>query len=170
MRMEFDSSRVIDTKLSISEGALLPWSRMTMTDSWYGKVVEAVAKRRGFKTDVPWRKLDPKDLDFLLNSPRGEKVRIGYRHKGHTNYYEATFEGLLPNLQRRYRETDSEWVKTELEKFMVARPCPTCRGARLKPEVLSVTIDGRNISQVAGLSVTESLKWAESAARSAVRA
>ena len=161
VRMEFDQERVINRNQSISEGALLPWSRMTMTDSWYGKVVEAVAKRRGFSVDVPLNKLKPPDLDFLLNSPRGEKVRIGYRHNGHTNYYEATFEGLLPNLQRRYRETDSEWVKTELEKYMVARPCPACGGSRLKPESLSVTVNGMNISQVAALSVTESLRWAE---------
>src|SRR3954470_16405583 len=106
-------------------------------------------------------KLKPADLDFLLNSPRGEKVRIAYRHHGRTSHYEATFEGLLPNLQRRYRETDSEWVKQELEKFMVARPCPTCGGTRLKPESLSVTVDGRNIAQVSALSITDSLSWAE---------
>jgi len=161
VRMEFDASRVINPNLSVSEGALLPWSRMTMTDSWYGKVVDAVAKNRGFSVDVPLTKLAPADLDFLLNSPRGEKVRIAYRHKGRTSHYEATFEGLLPNLQRRYRETDSEWVKQELEKFMVARPCPTCHGTRLKPEVLSVTVDGLNIAQVADLSVTDSLHWSE---------
>jgi excinuclease ABC subunit A len=159
--MEFDPERVIDRKLSVSQGALVPWSRMTMTDSWYGKVVEAVAKRRGFSVDVPLARLAPADLDFLLNSPRGEKVRIAYRHNGRSSTYEATFEGLLPNLQRRYRETDSEWVKSELEKFMVARPCPTCRGSRLKPEALSVTVDSLNISQVSGLSVTEALSWAE---------
>jgi excinuclease ABC subunit A len=161
VRMEFDATRVINPKLSVSEGALLPWQRMTMTDSWYGKVVEAIAKTRGFSVDVPLMKLKPDDLEFLLNSPRGEKVRIGYKHNGRTNYYEATFEGLLPNLQRRYRETDSEWVKQELEKFMVARPCPTCGGTRLKPESLSVTVNGMNISQVAALSVTDSLRWAD---------
>ena len=161
MRMEFDPERVVNRKLSISGGALLPWQRMTMTDSWYGKVVEAIAQRQGFSVDVPLSKLKPADLDFLLHSPRGEKVRIGYRHNGRTNHYEATFEGLLPNLQRRYRETESEWVKQELEKFMVARPCPTCGGTRLKPESLSVTVDGMNISQVSALSVTDALGWAE---------
>ena len=161
MRMEFDAERVVNRNLSISEGALLPWQRMTMTDSWYGKVVEAMAQRRGFSVDTPLSKLKPEDLDFLLNSPRGEKVRIGYRHNGRTNHYEATYEGLLPNLNRRYRETDSEWVKQELEKFMVARPCPTCGGTRLKPETLSVTVDGLNIAQVSALSVTDALRWAE---------
>jgi excinuclease ABC subunit A len=161
MRMEFDAARVIDLNLSVAEGALLPWSRMTMTDSWYGKVVDAVAKRHGFATDVPLGKLPQEALAFLLHTPRGEKVRISYRHHGRTSSYEATFEGLLPNLERRYRETESEWIKNELEKYMVARPCPTCGGRRLKPEALSVTVDGLNIAQVSRLSVADSLVWAE---------
>jgi excinuclease ABC subunit A len=161
VRMEFDPERMINRKVSIAEGALMPWSRMPTTDSWYGKVVEAVAKRRGFRTDVPVSELKKEDINFLLHTPRGEKVRIGYRHGSHTNYYDATFEGLVPNLERRYRETESEWVKTELEKFMVAKPCPVCHGARLKPEALSVTIDGLNISEVSRKSITDSLRWAE---------
>jgi excinuclease ABC subunit A len=164
VRMEFDPERMINRKLSISDGALLPWSRMPMTDSWYGRVVEAVAKRQGFRTDVPIGQLDQKDLDFLLRSPRGDKVRIGYKRSRHTNYYDATFEGLVPNLERRYRETDSEWVKNELEKYMVAKPCPTCAGQRLKPEALNVTIDDLNIAHIAKQSVTDSLKWAEALA------
>ena len=161
VRMEFDPERMINRKISISQGALLPWSRMPMTDSWYGKVVEAIAERRGFRTDVPAGQLSPEHLDYLLTAPRGEKVRIGYRQKRNTNHYDATFEGLVPNLERRYRETDSEWVKTELEKYMVARPCPVCGGAKLKPEALSVTVDGLNIAQVSQNSITESLEWAE---------
>ncbi|MEX2547650.1 MAG: excinuclease ABC subunit UvrA [Chloroflexota bacterium] len=161
VRMEFDPGRMINQKISIADGALLPWSRMPMTDSWYGKVVEAIASRRGFRTDVPVAQLSPEHLDYLLNAPRGEKVRIGYRQKRNTNHYDATFEGLVPNLERRYRETDSEWVKNELEKYMVARPCPTCGGAKLKPEALSVTVDGLNIAQVAQRSITEALQWAE---------
>ncbi len=161
MRMEFDPERIINRNLSVEDGGLLPWSRMPHSDSWYGKVVEAVAKRRGFKTNVPLGELAEEDLHFLLHSPRGERVRIGYRRRSHTNYYDANFEGLMPNLERRYRETDSEWVKNELQKYMVARPCPTCAGARLKPEVLSVTVDGRNIAQIALLSVTEALQWSE---------
>jgi excinuclease ABC subunit A len=161
VRMEFDPDRMINHKISISAGALLPWSRMPMTDSWYGKVVEAIAERRGFRTDVPVAQLAPEHLDYLLNAPRGEKVRIGYRQKRNTNHYDATFEGLVPNLERRYRETDSEWVKNELEKYMVARPCPVCGGAKLKPEVLSVTVDGLNIAHVAQKSITEALQWSE---------
>jgi len=161
LRMEFDAERMLNRKVSVADGALQPWSRMPTTDSWYGKVVEAIAKKRGFRTDVPLGDLKPADIDYLLHAPRGEKVRIGYKHGTHSNYYDATFEGLVPNLERRYRETDSEWVKTELEKYMVARPCPTCGGARLKPEALSVTIDNENISEVARKSITDALRWAE---------
>jgi excinuclease ABC subunit A len=161
VRMEFDPERVLNKNLSIAQGALVPWSRMPMTESWYGRVVDGIAKRRGFSVDVPVRELSREQIDYLLYTPRGEKVRIGYRHRDRTNYYDATFEGMMLNLERRYRETESEWVKSELEKFMVARPCPTCGGTRLKPEALGVTIDGRTIAAVAGMSITDSLRWAE---------
>ena len=84
---------------------------------------------------------------------------IGYRHERGENTYVATFEGLVPSLERRYRETESEFIKTELEKFMVTKPCPTCGGRRLKPEALGVTVDGRNISEAATMSVTDMLGW-----------
>src|SRR3954452_18890701 len=161
VRMEFEPERVLNRNLSISQGALVPWARMAMTDSWYGRIVEGIAKRRGFSIDVPARDLPQEHIDYLLHTPRGEKVRIGYRSDSRTNYYDATFEGLIPNLERRYRETESEWVKTELEKFMVARPCPTCGGTRLKPEALSVTVDGLNIAQVSQLSITNALRWSD---------
>ena len=163
VRLEFDPERIIPNKnLSLNQGALAPWSRLAMTDSWYGRIVETVAQARGFRVDVPVKDLPKEHLDYLMSAPRGERVRIKYRQNGRERSYEATFEGVLPNLNRRYRETDSEWVKSELEKFMVERPCPVCGGKRLKPEVLGVTIDGRNISDVANLSVTDALDWAQS--------
>jgi excinuclease ABC subunit A len=160
VRMEFDPARVLNPALSIDEGALLPWARMPMADSWYGRVVAGVAKRQGFPTDVPVGQLPQQAVDYLLHTPRGEKVRISYRHHGRTSSYDATFEGVLPNLERRYRETDSEWVRSELEKFMVARPCPTCHGTRLKPAALAVTVDGQTIAGVSALSITNALRWA----------
>ncbi|MBA2255292.1 MAG: excinuclease ABC subunit UvrA [Chloroflexi bacterium] len=162
LRMEIDPERLIPNKgLSLIQGALVPWSRMPIADSWYGKVVEGVAKSRGFRTDIPVRDLPREHLDYLLFSPRGEKVRIRYRTNGRDRSYDTTFEGLVPNLERRYRESESEWVKTEIEKFMVERPCPVCKGSRLKPEVLAVTVDTKNISEIARLSVTEALAWTE---------
>jgi len=161
VRMEFDPDRVLNRNLSIAGGALVPWARMPMADSWYGRVVEGVAKVRGFRTDVPVGELSREHIDYLLYTPRGEKVRIAYRNANRTNHYDATFEGLLPNLERRYRDSESEWVKGELEKFMVARPCPTCGGTRLKPEALGVTVDGRTIAAVSGMSITDALRWAD---------
>ena len=162
VRLEFDEERIIPNKnLSISQGALAPWARLSMTDSWYGRVVEAVARERGFSVDIPVKDLPQAHLDYLLHAPKGERVRISYRQGGHQRAYDATFEGVLPNLERRYRETDSEWIKQELEKFMVERPCPVCGGKRLKPEVLGVTIGGQNISDVAALPVTDALEWAQ---------
>jgi excinuclease ABC subunit A len=161
-RLEIDPERLIpDRSRSLRDGALVPWSRMPMADSWYGKVVEGIARARGFRTDIPVGDLPKEALDYLLHAPRGERVVIRYRHDRGTNSYEATFEGLVPNLERRYRETDSEWVKGELERFMVERPCPACKGTRLKPEALAVTVDGQTIAQVSDLSVTEALAWAE---------
>jgi excinuclease ABC subunit A len=159
-RLEIDPDRLIPNKnLSLEEGALVPWARMPMADSWYSKIIEAVASKHGFRADVPVRELPQEAIDLLMHSPRGERVVVRYRHDRGENSYEATFEGLVPNLERRYRETESEFVKTELEKFMVERPCPVCHGQRLRPEALAVTTAGRNISEVAAMSVTEALRW-----------
>ena len=162
VRMEFDADRVIpNKKLTLDQGALAPWSRQPISDSWYGKIIETVAKERGFRTDVPINQLAPEHLDYLLRAPHVEHLKVTYRHHGRTRSYNATSEGLLPNLERRYRETESDWVKTELEKFMVERPCPVCKGKRLRPEALGVTIDGRDISDVSAMAVTDGLAWAE---------
>ena len=162
-RLEIDPDLVVpDRTLSVAGGALLrPWSRMPMADSWFGKVAEAVTRAHGWDPTVPIAKLPPEALDYLLNAPKGEQVVIGYRHARGENTYTASFEGIIPNLARRYRETDSEYVKTELERFMVSRPCPTCGGKRLKPEVLAVTVDERSIWDVSTLSITDALDWIE---------
>jgi excinuclease ABC subunit A len=160
-RLEIDPARVVpDHDLSIADGAFMrPWARMPMADSWFGKVLEAVAASHGWDPRIPIRDLPPEAIDYILYSPRGEQVRIGYRHDHGENTYTATFEGIVPNLERRYRETESEYVKTELERFMVTRPCPTCDGKRLRPEALAVTVDGRSIWEVSTFSITRALEW-----------
>ena len=162
-RLEIDPELVIpDKTLSVSNGALLrPWARMPMADSWFGKVAEAVTRAHGWDPDAPIGTLPPEALDYLLNAKKGEQVVIGYRHQRGENTYTASFEGIIPNLERRYKETDSEFVKAELERFMVSRPCPTCNGKRLRPEALAVTVDGRDIWAVSNLSVLDALSWAE---------
>ncbi|MFI5199570.1 MAG: excinuclease ABC subunit UvrA, partial [Candidatus Limnocylindrales bacterium] len=162
-RLEIDPELVIpDKTLSVAKGALLrPWARMPMADSWFGKVAEAVTKAHGWDPDAPIGTLPPEALDYLLNAKKGEQVVIGYRHQRGENTYTASFEGIIPNLERRYKETDSEFVKAELERFMVSRPCPTCGGKRLRPEALAVTVIGRNIWDVSTLSVSDALAWSE---------
>ena len=101
----------------------------------------------------------PEALEYLLFAQKSEKVEVRYRHERGENSYVATFEGVVTNLERRYRETESDYIRTELEKYMVERHCPTCDGKRLKPEALGVTIDDRNISDVAAMSVSDALAW-----------
>ncbi len=162
-RLEIDPDRVIPNKnLSLAGGALVPWARLPMENSWHGKIIEAVCREHGWDVNAPVKNLPPEALDYILWSGRGERVVIGYRHERGENTYGATFEGIIPNLERRYRETESDFIKSELERYMVARPCPTCEGRRLKPEILAVTVDGRNVWQVSTLSITATCDWVSS--------
>jgi excinuclease ABC subunit A len=159
-RLEVDAGLVLpDRSKSLAQGALVPWSRMPTDASWRLKILEAICRSHGWDYRAPVRDLPPEAIDYLLNASKDEKVVVRYRHSRGENTYNATFEGIVTNLDRRYRETDSEFVKTELEKFMVSRPCPTCGGSRLKPEILAVTVDGRNISEVATMSISDALEW-----------
>jgi excinuclease ABC subunit A len=159
-RLEIDPGRVIQNKnLSLAGGALVPWSRLPMEGSWHGKIIEAVCREHGWDFNAPVKDLPPEALDYVLYANRGERVVIGYRHERGENTYGAIFEGIVPNLERRFRETDSDFIKSELERYMVARPCPTCEGRRLKPEILAVTVDGQNIWQVSELSITSACDW-----------
>jgi len=159
-RLEIDPDRVIQNKnLSLADGALVPWARLPMEGSWHGKIIEAVCLEHGWDFHAPVKTLPPEALDYILYANRGERVVIGYRHERGENTYGAIFEGIVPNLERRFRETDSDFIKSELERYMVARPCPTCEGRRLKPEILAVTVDGQNIWQVSTLSITAACEW-----------
>jgi excinuclease ABC subunit A len=149
-----------DRSRSIRAGALAPWNKMPAEISWRMKITDAVFKSHGWSIDVPVEDLPSEAVDYLLHAPRDEKVVVRYRHERGENSYVATFEGVVTNLERRFKETDSEYIRTELEKFMVQKPCPTCGGRRLRPEALAVTIDGRNIWDVATMSVTDALDWA----------
>jgi excinuclease ABC subunit A len=159
-RLEIDPDRLIPNKnLSLASGALGPWARMPMENSWHAKIIEAVCREHGWDFHAPIKDLPAEAIDYVLFSAKGERVVIGYRHERGENTYGATFEGMVPNLERRYRETDSDFVKAELERYMVARPCPTCEGRRLKPEILAVTVDGLNIWQVSTMSITAACEW-----------
>jgi excinuclease ABC subunit A len=150
---------VPDQAKSVAQGALLPWAKMPTEASWRMKILEAIMAEHGWDIRTPFRDLPPAAADHLLYSRKEEKVLVRYRTDRGENTYWATFEGLITNLERRFRETESEYVKTELEKYMVERPCPVCDGKRLRPEALGVTVDGRSIWDVSVLTITEALEW-----------
>ena len=117
-------------------------------------------RRTAGTTPRPIRDLPPEAIDYLLHAKKDERVIVRYRTDRGENTYKATFEGVVTNLERRYRETDSDYVKAELEKFMVTRPCPVCGGKRLRPEILAVTIGELNVWDVSTMSITDALRWA----------
>ena len=160
-RLEIDPDLVLpNPALSLAEGAVVPWRRMVATASWFSTILDAVAERYGFRTDTPIGELSEDVREILLRGNRGERVTVKYRSRqGREHSYSTTFEGVLPNLERRYRETSSELTKTEIERYMTTRPCPTCGGMRLKPESISVTVGGRNIIETTRLAVTDALAW-----------
>ncbi|HEX5240374.1 MAG TPA: excinuclease ABC subunit UvrA, partial [Candidatus Limnocylindrales bacterium] len=160
-RLEIDPALVIpDRGKSVMQGAVLPWSRMPTDGSWRMKITEAVFREHGWDPTAKIRDLPDAAMQHLLYASKDEKVVVRYRHERGENSYVATFEGVVTNLERRYRESDSDYIKTELEKYMVERPCPTCHGKRLRPEALAVTVDGKDISDVSDLSITDALDWA----------
>ena len=160
-RLEMDPDLVLpNDELSVDEGAILPWRRMAATESWFSKILEAVAEHYRFRTDVPVRSLPERARQILLYGNRGERVSVRYRARnGRVHTFRTTFEGVIPNLTRRHRETGSDAMRTEFERYMTNKPCPTCNGMRLKPESLSVTIAGKNIIETTRRSVTEALAW-----------
>jgi excinuclease ABC subunit A len=161
-RLEIDPELVLpDKSKSVMTGAAVPWARMPTDASWRQKITEAIFKSHGWDPTAPLRDLPQEAVDYLLHAPKDETVVVRYKHERGENSYRATFEGVVTNLERRYRETDSEFIKTELEKYMVERPCPACKGKRLRPEALGVTVDGRDISEVANLSITDALEWSQ---------
>src|SRR5215471_1097393 len=146
-----------DPSLSLRAGAIAPWSK---SQFFYPEMLEAVAESAGIDMDAPVSELTRKQLDLLLNGSGKQKIKFGYRNQYVVKRaYQSTFEGVLLNVQRRYDETESEFVKAELDKFMSERPCPACGGARLKPESLAVTVAGQSIAQTCRQSVTQAVAF-----------
>jgi excinuclease ABC subunit A len=141
-------------RLSIAEGAIRPWSRTTARMSWYAHVLEVVGEKYGFSVNEPVENLKEKAIDIIMYGAGDEAFTV---HMG-SRTYEATFEGVIANLERRYHETDSDYVRRDIEKYMALRICPKCKGKRLKPEFLAVTVGGKSIYDVTNLPIDEHLK------------
>ena len=163
IKMELDPELVIPNRsLTLAQGAVAPWARAATTTTWFAKILEAVAQQYGFSMHAPVRELAPEHLQLVLYGNGGKPVTVRYTNQyGRTHSYDTSFEGAIPNLERRYRETDSDYIRQEIERYMGATPCPTCKGQRLKPESLAVTVAGKNIVEVTRLSITEALRWVE---------
>jgi excinuclease ABC subunit A len=158
-QQEIDPDLLVpDPELSIAEGALVPWSVGNST--YYESVIQAIADRYEIDIDRPWRELTEEQQNLFLYGTSGDKVYVTYRNRmGRRRAYMLAFEGIVPSLERRYKETDSAGQRERIEEYMSFRPCPVCNGARLKPEVLAVTVGGRNIHAFTQMSVTRAIEF-----------
>ena len=157
-KLEFDPDLTVpDKDKSLRDGALAPWAKGT--SPLYTQTLQALAAHYGFSMTTPWRKLPADVQDRLLNGTGKEAIKFVYDDG--LRRYETTkpFEGVIPNMERRWRETDSAWVREELGRFQSAQPCPACHGKRLKPEALAVRVGGRDISEVGELSIRGARDW-----------
>ncbi len=157
----FDPRLVVpDEGLPLLRGAIAPWAKGQ--SPYYRQTIEALANHYGFDKTKRWRDLPEQAQKVLLYGSEGEKIRFRYDEGGRVYEISRPFEGVIPNLERRYRETDSSWSREEMERYQNNRPCGTCHGYRLKPEALAVRIGDLHIGQVVRLSIREALAWVES--------
>ena len=160
-RLEVDPDLVVPNKdLSLSQGAVMPWMRAGTISGWYMSLLESLAQSYGFSTKVPVRELGPEILDLVLYGTNGKRVEMRHRTRhGRTYRWQTDFEGVIPNLERRFHETESDYVREEISRYMSQRPCQACKGKRLKPESLAVTVGGLNIMDVTDMTVERCLDW-----------
>ena len=168
MELFFDERLVVpDAMLRLEDGAIAPWRKGK--SPYFLQTIEALAKHYQFDARAPWRDLPEKVKDVLLYGSKGEEISFRYDEGGRVYNVTRAFEGVIPNMVRRYKETDSAWVREEFERYQNNRPCSTCNGHRLKPEALAVKIGPAgggheallHISQVSGMSIKEAYAWIE---------
>ena len=160
-RLEVDPDLVMpDRSLSLDEGAVQPWARSGSSSPWLSSLMSSVARAHRFSTRTPVGKLSKRHLDVILYGTGGKPVRMSHRtKKGKTYEWNTSFEGVVNNLARRHRETQSSYMRSEIERYMASRPCQSCAGQRLKPEALAVRVCGLNIMQVTDKSIGQALEW-----------
>ena len=161
MQREIDPDLVVpDPTLSIAQGALVPWT--VINSSFYEQVINAIAERYEIDLATPWEDLPAEHRELFLNGTGGDKLYVSYRNSmGRKRSYMLAFEGILPSLERRYKETESSYQKERLEEYMALKPCPLCKGARLKDTSLAVTVGDINISELTRKSVTTAIEFVD---------
>ena len=162
-KLEVDPELVIPNKnLSLSEGAIAPWMRAGASGAWYLSMVESVAKANGFSDKTPVKDLSEEHLKLVLYGNNERRVTVRHRtRRGQTYSWDTNFEGVIPNLERRYSRTDSDYVRHEVERYMSARPCQSCEGRRLRPEALGVKVCGHSIIDVSSMNIGQGLEWVQ---------
>jgi excinuclease ABC subunit A len=158
-QMEIDPDLVVpDPSLSIGEGAIAPWA--VSASNYYDQLTQAIAERYEVDLETPWQDLPEESRDFFLHGTQDERLQVSYRNRfGRRRSYATRFEGIVPNLERRYRETDSDFSREKIEEYMTLRPCPECKGARLRPESRAVLIAGTPIHEFTALAARRALEW-----------
>lgn len=155
-RLEVDPELVIPNgRLTIAEGAIRPFNRVN-ADAWYMKKMQAVAERYGFSLQSPTGQLKQEDLNRILYGTGSEVYRVSL---GSGRAFDTTYEGVIPNLERRHKDTESDFMRRDIERFMRERPCHACKGRRLRPEVLAITVHGQSIMDLCELSVSDALDF-----------
>src|SRR5947209_6759623 len=158
-QQEIDPDLLVpDGSVSIADGALVPWA--VGNSSFYESVINAICERYEIDPELPWEELTEAEQDLFLYGTEGDRIYIQYRNRmGRRRSYMLAFEGIVPSLERRYRDTDSSQQRERIEEYMSFRPCPVCKGARLKPEVLAVTVGEKSIFEFTRMSVTRALEF-----------
>ena len=162
-KLEMDPNLVIPDKgVSLAEGAIQPWMRNGQLSTWSSSILQSLGHRHGFSLSTPVKDLSEEQLRVILYGDGGEPIPATYEDRnGQLRQYYANFPGVIPYLERRYRETGSDSVRADIERYMASSACPACQGKRLKPESLAVTILDKNIMDVTTLPVTQALNWVE---------
>ncbi|MGE7473350.1 excinuclease ABC subunit UvrA [Bosea sp. NPDC003192] len=156
--MRIDPEMIVpDHSLSLKKGAIAPWAKST--SPYYGQTLDALAKHFGFSTTKPWSELPTSARDAILFGTGTEAVRMAYNDGLRAYEVKKPFEGVITNMERRWKETESDWAREEIGRFMSETPCAACNGFRLKPEALAVKIDMRHIGEISQLSVKDALAW-----------
>jgi excinuclease ABC subunit A len=160
-KLEVDPDLVFANKdLTLAEGAVLPWARAGTSSPWYYSLLESLARSYNFSTKVPIKDLPKTVLDLILYGNSGKQVTMRHKtHHGKVYSWDTNFEGVIPNLERRFRGTESDYIRGEIERYMAAIPCHDCQGQRLRPEALSVKVDARGIMDVCDMPITQALAW-----------
>ncbi len=158
-QMEIDEQLIVpDRSLSIEQGALAPWA--ASSSNYYEQITQAIANEYQVDVQTPWQQLDQDQRDLFLRGTGQQAIEVNYRNRyGRTRSYSTRFEGIIPNLERRYRETDSDAMRERIEEFMAVAACPSCDGSRLRPESRAVLVGGIAINEFTALSVRRALQW-----------